>query len=147
MTTAPATASAAPAVPVGMAPQHATEVTLDDVLEALGRLTTDGMTTHDECDELATKARRLLAVLEAMAADLATTHNVTGRRTQAALYDLTEAVAHLAVEADRMAKAALEAAEVAEAEETAMLRDHRLLADATAAAGLATPSARAHNEE
>ena len=147
MTTAPATASAAPAVPVGMAPQHATEVTLDDVLEALGRLTTDGMTTHDECDELATKARRLLAVLEATAADLATTHNVTGRRTQAALYDLTEAVAHLAVEADRMAKAALEAAEVAEAEETAMLRDHRLLADATAAAGLATPSARAHNEE
>lgn len=144
MTTAPATTAATPG---GMSPQHATEVTLEDVLLALEGLLQDGMDTHDECHELTTKARRLLAALEAMAADLATAHNVTGPRTTAALHDLTEAVAHLAAEADRMAKVALEAAEVAEAEEMAMHRDHRMLADATADAGLTTPSTRTHNED
>ncbi|MGK5497551.1 hypothetical protein [Streptomyces sp. URMC 125] len=139
-------AAATLTAPGGMAARHATEVTVDDVLGALAALTTQGMETHDDSAELAQAARRLLAELEAMAADLAEHHNVTGARTTAALQQLVETVTHLMVEAEQMARAALDAAELAEAEEAAMGRDYRPMADETADAGLATPSARLHND-
>ncbi|MGA4966988.1 hypothetical protein [Streptomyces pseudogriseolus] len=149
----PARTAAAPApvtasVPAlgGMAAQHATDITLDDALKALTLLTTAGMETYDDCAQLARQARRLLNELETMAADLATTHNVSGKRTTRALSVLMESVGELILYAERMARAALAAAETAEAEETAMAREYRPTQDATVDAGLAAPSARIHNE-
>ncbi|CAM5697471.1 hypothetical protein STENM223S_09222 [Streptomyces tendae] len=123
-----------------------TDITLDDALKALTLLTTAGMVTYDDCAQLARQARRLLNELETMAADLATTHNVSGKRTTRALSVLMESVGELILYAERMARAALAAAETAEAEETAMARDYRPTQDATVDAGLAAPSARIHNE-
>ncbi len=141
------TASApAPVAAGGVPAQHATDITLDDALKALTRLTTAGMETHDDAAELARKARQLMGELEEMAHDLAATHNVRGPRTMRAMSVLMETVALLIVEAEQMARAALDAAELAEAEEVAMARDYRPTQEATADAGLATPSARIHNE-
>ncbi|MFI8301339.1 hypothetical protein ACIGCZ_36115 [Streptomyces nigra] len=131
---------------VGMAGEHLTEITLDDVLKVLTRLTTDGMETHDDAVNLAGRARRLLAELEQMTDDLARTHNVSGPRTKRAIAGLMESVADMAATVERLAQTALAAAEGAEAEETAMARDYRPTQDATADAGLHTPSARIHNE-
>ncbi|USQ89916.1 hypothetical protein NFX46_40255 (plasmid) [Streptomyces phaeoluteigriseus] len=136
----------APVTAGGVSAQHATDITLDDALKALTRLTTAGMETHDDSAELARNARQLMGELEEMANDLAATHNVSGARTTRAMSVLMETVALLVVEAEQMARAALDAAELAEAEEVAMARDYRPTQDATADAGLATPSARIHNE-
>ncbi|MDU0300561.1 hypothetical protein [Streptomyces sp. PAL114] len=144
--TVPAPVTASVPAPGGMAAQHATDITLDDALKALTLLTTAGMETYDDCAQLARQARRLLSELETMAADLATTHNVSGKRTTRALSVLMESVGELVVHAERMARAALAAAETAEAEETAMGRDYRPTQDATVDAGLPAPSARIHNE-
>ncbi|MER5293550.1 hypothetical protein ABT382_15930 [Streptomyces pharetrae] len=144
--TAPTPVTASVPAPGGMAAQHATDITLDDALKALTALTTAGMETYDDCAELACQARRLLGELELMAADLASTHNVRGRRTTRALSVLMETVGELALHAERMARAALHAAETAEAEEVAMARDYRPTQAATIDAGLPAPSARIHNE-
>jgi hypothetical protein len=144
--TAPAPVTASVPAPGGMAAQHATDITLDDALKALTLLTTAGMETYDDCAELARQARRLLGELELMAADLASTHNVRGTRTTRALAALMETVGELALHAERMARAALDAAETAEAEETAMARDYRPTQTAVIDAGLPAPSARIHNE-
>ncbi|MGA5253326.1 hypothetical protein ACPCKZ_31770 [Streptomyces pseudogriseolus] len=131
---------------VGIAGEHLTEITLDDVLNVLSQLTTDGMETYDDAVNLAGLARKLLAELDQMTDDLARTHNVSGPRTKRAIASLMESVADLTVTVERLAQAALAAAEGAEAEETAMARDYRPTQDATADAGLHTPSARIHNE-
>jgi hypothetical protein len=144
--TAPTPVTASVPAPGGMAAQHATDITLDDALKALTLLTTAGMETYDDCAELARQARRLLGELELMAADLASTHNVRGKRTTRALSVLMETVGELALHAERMARAALDAAETAEAEEVAMARDYRPTQTATIDAGLPAPSARIHNE-
>ncbi|MEU0054672.1 hypothetical protein [Streptomyces sp. NPDC006309] len=143
-TPAPVTASVP--TPGGISAHHATDITLDDALKALTHLTTAGMETHDDSAELARNARQLMAELESMAHDLAVTHNVNGPRTMRAVSVLMESVALLVVQAERMARAALDAAEMAEAEEVSMARDYRPTQAATADAGLATPSARIHNE-
>lgn len=142
----PAPVAASVPAPGGMPARHATDITLDDALKALTLLTTAGMETHDECAALAKQARRLLGELEAMAHDLTVTHNVSGPRTLRAVSVLMESVAQLVVQSERMARSALDAAELAEAEEMAMARDYRPTQEATADAGLATPSARIHNE-
>ncbi|WP_435596625.1 hypothetical protein [Streptomyces albogriseolus] len=131
---------------VGIAGEHLTEITLDDVLNVLSQLTTDGMETYDDAVNLAGRARRLLAELDQMTDDLARTHNVSGPRTKRAIASLMESVADMTATVERLAQAALAAAEGAEAEETAMARDYRPTQDATADAGLHTPSARIHNE-
>ncbi|MFD5572754.1 hypothetical protein [Streptomyces cadmiisoli] len=143
---APAPVAATVPAPGGLAPQHATDINLDKALKALTALTTAGMETHDECAQLAKQARKLLGELESMAQDLAVTHNVRGPRTLRAVAVLMESVAQLVAGAERMARASLDAAELAEAEEAEMARDYRPVQDATADAGLATPSARIHNE-
>ncbi|MFK4123546.1 hypothetical protein [Streptomyces longwoodensis] len=135
-----------PATVGGVLAQHATDITLDDVLKALTLLTTEGMETHDDCANLARNGEQLLRELESMAADLAANHNVVGPRTLSALFVLMESVAQMVAQAKRMARAALSAAELSEAEETAMARDYRPTQDATADAGLVAPSARIHNE-
>jgi uncharacterized protein YoxC len=130
-----------------MSAQHHTDITLDDVCRALEHLTSQGMDTYDSCEALAKQARRLLGQLELMSQDLSTAHNTGGSRPFIqAVADLQNAVSDLARRATRMAQAALDAAELAEAEETAMNRDYRPVADATSDAGLHTPSARLHNE-
>lgn len=148
-TTSPAAASvAAVSRPRswGVAAQHATDITLDDALRVLTLLTTAGMETHDDCADLHRLARRLLDELEAMVTDLPTTHNVRGMRTLAALAGLIETVHELIRYAQRTARAALAAAELAEAEETALARDYRPVQTAALDAGLLAPSARIHNE-
>ncbi|MFI1004930.1 hypothetical protein ACH4RD_34195 [Streptomyces galbus] len=142
----PAAVTASVPAPGGMAAHHATDITLDDVLKALTLLTTEGMETHDDCANLARNGELLLRELESMAADLAADHNVTGPRTLSALSTLMESVAQMVAQAKRMARAALSAAELSEAEETAMARDYRPTQDATVDAGLVAPSARIHNE-
>ncbi|MGW5658243.1 hypothetical protein [Streptomyces humi] len=137
---------AAVAMPGRMAAQHATEITLGGALDALSKLVSRGLTTYDACVELGRQARRLLAELELMAADLAVNHNVTGTRTRTAHAELMEAVTEMVGYIDRMAKASLAAAETAEAEETAMARHYRPTQEAAQDAGLHTPSARVHNE-
>ncbi|MEU3038116.1 hypothetical protein [Streptomyces griseoaurantiacus] len=130
-----------------MSAQHHTDITLDDVCRALEQLTSQGMDTHDGCEALAKQARRLLGQLELMSQDLSTAHNAGGSRPFIqAVADLQNAVSDLARRAAGMAQAALDAAELAEAEETAMNRDYRPVADATSDAGLHTPSSRLHNE-
>lgn len=142
----PAPVTASVPAPGGMSAHHATDITLDDVLKALTLLTTEGMETHDDCAELARKGEQLLSELESMAADLAADHNVTGPRTLGGMSALMESVGQMVVQAKRMALAALTAAELSEAEETAMARDYRPTQEATADAGLVAPSARIHNE-
>ncbi|WP_331730787.1 hypothetical protein OG933_45160 (plasmid) [Streptomyces sp. NBC_00016] len=142
----PAAASRPAAAPGRMPAQHATDITLDVALRALTLLTSSGMRTYDDCDGLAKHSRQLLGELETMAQDLRATHNVSGRRTHAGLAQLMEQVGELVRQADRMAKACLEAAELAEAEESQMARHYRPTQDATIDAGLLTPSARIHNE-
>ncbi|MFE1927558.1 hypothetical protein ACFW91_34010 [Streptomyces asoensis] len=142
----PAAASRPATAPGRLPAQHATEITLDVALRALTLLTSSGMRTYDDCDGLAKHSRQLLGELETMAQDLRITHNVSGRRTHAGLAQLIEQVGELIRQADRMAKACLEASELAEAEETQMARHYRPTQDATLDAGLMTPSARIHNE-
>jgi hypothetical protein len=142
----PAPVTASVPAPGGMSAHHATDITLNDVLKALTLLTTEGMETHDDCAELARKGKQLLSKLESMAEDLAVHHNVTGARTLSAVSALMESVGQMVVQAKRMARAALAAAELSEAEETAMARDYRPTQAATADAGLVAPSARIHNE-
>ncbi|RSS33165.1 hypothetical protein [Streptomyces sp. WAC05858] len=132
--------------PGGMAAQHATEITAGDVCKALEMLTTAGMETHDDCDALAKQARKLLSALEAVAHDLSGNHNVGSKKLMEDAAELQNQVANLVRQVVRMAKACLEAAELSEAEETAMKRDHQPVTDATADAGLRTPSSRLHNE-
>ncbi|MFJ6509284.1 hypothetical protein [Streptomyces sp. NPDC091879] len=129
-----------------MAGRHATEISLDGAVKALTGLTTAGMETYDDCKQLMHQARRLFTELEVMANDLANHHNITGARTVRAMGVLMESVGMLAVNAERMAKSALNAAELAEAEEVAMERDYRPTQTAAIDAGLAAPSARIHNE-
>ncbi|MGY4983925.1 hypothetical protein ACWCYL_43580 [Streptomyces sp. 900105755] len=144
--TAGAPLAVAMPVPGGMAAQHATEITLSGALGALSKLVSAGMDTYDACVELGRQARRLLAELETMAADLAVNHNVTGRRTLTAHAELMEAVTEMVGVLDRMARGALRAAETAEGEETLMARHYMPTVQATQDAGLYTPSARLHND-
>ncbi|MFJ9931373.1 hypothetical protein ACIRU5_35815 [Streptomyces misionensis] len=142
----PAPVTATVPAPGGMPAQHATEINLDMALAALRRLTTAGLTTYDECAELARRSRQLLKELETMAQDLAHNHNVQGPRTLRAVRVLMESVGELVRVAQSMAKACLAAGELSEAEEEAMARDYRPVQDATVDAGLTAPSARIHNE-
>ncbi|MFE2823487.1 hypothetical protein [Streptomyces sp. NPDC059271] len=148
----PSASSPSPVVQVtpppanAMAGRHATEINLDGAVKALTLLTSAGMETYDDCRQLMHQARRLFTELEVMANDLANHHNVTGVRTVRAMGVLMESVGMLAINAERMAKSALNAAELAEAEESAMERDYRPTQTAAIDAGLAAPSARIHNE-
>ncbi|MER8226048.1 hypothetical protein ABTZ58_37075 [Streptomyces sp. NPDC094143] len=140
----PASPARRGSVPV-TAGQHATDITLDDALKALTKLVTIGMETSDDVAQLATQSNRLVGAVEEIVQDLASAHNVQGRTT-GALEAVMEGVAEVVRVAQRLAKRTHEAAEAAEAEEIEMKRDYRPVQAATADAGLATPSARIHNE-
>lgn len=129
-----------------MSAEHTTEVTLDDTLEVLEKLTQESFGAHDESVQLAAKAKELRAALEDLAADLQSRHNVIGRLTGRAMALLAESMDVLARKAEQMAVSSLAAAELSEASEQAMFDAYKPVQQATADAGLAVPSARVHNE-
>ncbi|MGW4651324.1 hypothetical protein [Kitasatospora sp. NPDC004289] len=130
----------------GMSSEHATEVTLDDTLEVLEKLTEESFSAHEVCVRLAEEARRIREALEELAVDLRTRHNLIGRITAAAMERLAEAMDLVARKADEMKVSSLNAAELSEVAEQAMFDAYRPITQATADAGLAVPSARIHNE-
>ncbi|WP_461033923.1 hypothetical protein [Streptomyces mayteni] len=130
----------------GMHAEHATEVTIDDVLEFLEEVTKESFEAHDECVVLARKARDLRYELDDLAAILAAKHNIIGDLTSMAMAKLAESMEVVARKADEMQVESLIAAETAETASTAMADEHKPIQQATADAGLRTPSARIHNE-
>lgn len=126
---------------------HDTEVSLDAALAALELLTADGFEAHETCRQLAQQATEIRYALDELAVDLRERHNVVGHLTAAAMARLAESMELLAVRAAAMSTASLSAAELAEAADQAMNDAYRPVQQATADAGLSTPSARAHNED
>ncbi|GGO98379.1 hypothetical protein [Wenjunlia tyrosinilytica] len=130
----------------GMNPEHATEVTLDDVTEFLDEVVSEAFAAHDECLQLARKARELMHELDWVAAQLAAKHNIIGTLTAWAMRKLAESMEVLSRKAEEMSIKSLHAAETCETAKTEMDDAYRPLTQATADAGLRTPSARVHNE-
>ncbi|MFD8027086.1 hypothetical protein ACFV6G_42610 [Streptomyces lavendulae] len=133
----------------GRAPaaEHMTDVTLDDVLEELAEGKADCFDTYDECAVLAGKARKLRDALAELAEELAVSHNVIGRFFSAAMARLSESMERVARKAEAMRGESLTAAESVETAHDAMHDAYRPVQQATADAGLYTPSARIHNED
>ncbi|MEY9961330.1 hypothetical protein [Streptacidiphilus sp. MAP5-52] len=131
---------------VGMAAQHDTEVTIDDVLDVLERLTKESFTAHEKSIVIAEQARKIRGQLEDLAEELRTHHNVIGQKTAAAMTRLAESMDVLAAKADEMRTESLNAAEESESTQYAMADEHRPVQQATADANLVVPSARVHNE-
>ncbi|UQI49777.1 hypothetical protein M1P56_35845 (plasmid) [Streptomyces sp. HU2014] len=130
----------------GMNPEHATEVTLDDVVDFLDGVVSDAFAAHDECLVLAAQAKELMYALDEVAARLAAKHNIIGRISSWAMSKLAESMEVLSRKAEEMSVKSLHAAETCETAKTEMDDAYRPLTQATADAGLRTPSARVHNE-
>ena len=130
-----------------VAPEHMTEVTLDDVLTSLTESKQRCFATYDECAKLARRARELRDALVTLAEELRTRHNVIGRLTSAAMARLGESMELLARRAEAMRVESLRAAEDVEVAHDEMHDAYRPVQRATADAGLHMPSARIHNEE
>ncbi|MFD9033310.1 hypothetical protein ACFVZW_19475 [Streptomyces sp. NPDC059567] len=133
--------------PAGVAAEHLTEVTLDDVLDHLAASKRRCFATYDECAVLADQARKLRRSLEELADELAERHNLIGRLTSAAMTRLAEAMDLLARKAEQMRTESLQAAEKVEAAHDAMHDAYRPVQAATVDAGLVMPSARIHNDD
>ncbi|MFF4173632.1 hypothetical protein [Streptomyces sp. NPDC001744] len=130
----------------GINPEHATEVTLDDVTEFLDEVVSEAFAAHDECLLLAAKAKELMYALDEVAERLAAKHNIIGTITAWAMRKLSESMEVLSRKAEEMSVKSLHAAETCETAKTEMDDAYRPLTQATADAGLRTPSARVHNE-
>lgn len=130
----------------GMNPEHATEVTLDDVTEFLDEVVSEAFAAHDECLQLSAKAKELMYALDEVAARLAAKHNIIGTITAWAMRKLSESMEVLSRKAEEMSVKSLHAAETCETAKTELDDAYRPLTQATADAGLRTPSARVHNE-
>ncbi|MBX7471260.1 hypothetical protein K1Y80_34950 [Streptomyces sp. MAG02] len=130
----------------GINPEHATEVTLDDVTEFLDEVVSEAFAAHDECLLLSAKATELMYALDDLAARLAAKHNIIGTLTAWAMRKLAESMEVLSRKAEEMSVKSLHAAETCEIAKTEMDDAYRPLTQATADAGLRTPSARVHNE-
>ncbi|WP_059256790.1 MULTISPECIES: hypothetical protein [Streptomyces] len=130
----------------GMNPEHATEVTLDDVVDFLDEVVSEAFAAHDECLQLAAKAKELMYALDDVAARLASKHNIIGTLTAWAMRKLAESMEVLSRKAEEMSVKSLHAAETCETAKTELDDAYRPLTQATADAGLRTPSARVHNE-
>ncbi|MFI2764853.1 hypothetical protein ACH5A3_39490 [Streptomyces echinatus] len=130
----------------GMNPEHATEVTLDDVVDFLDEVVSEAFAAYDECLQLAAKAKELMYALDEVAARLAAKHNIIGTITAWAMRKLAESMEVLSRKAEEMSVKSLHAAETCETAKTELDDAYRPLTQATADAGLRTPSARVHNE-
>ena len=129
-----------------MNPEHATEVTLDDVTEFLDEVVSEAFEAHDECLLLSARAKELMYALDEVAARLAAKHNILGTLTAWAMSKLAESMEVLSRKAEEMSVKSLYAAETCEIAKTELDDAYRPLTQATADAGLRTPSARVHNE-
>ncbi|MEU6054213.1 hypothetical protein ABZ829_27805 [Streptomyces xanthochromogenes] len=126
--------------------QHATEITLDDALDEYGDFKDDAFTTHEQSAKLAGRARQLAATLEAFAAELATRNNLIGALFTGTMANLSEDMELVARMSDEMEDSSLEAAEGAEQADNDLNDAYRPISQATADAGLTTPSAPVHNQ-
>jgi hypothetical protein len=131
---------------LGMHAQHDTEVTLDDVLDELERLTNESFTAHEKSIVIAERARKVRNQLEELALELSVHHNIIGQLTALAMARLAESMDLLAAKADEMRIESLNAAEESEGAHFAMADEYRPVQTATADANLIVPSARIHNE-
>ncbi|MEU5053554.1 hypothetical protein [Streptomyces sp. NPDC021096] len=130
----------------GMSAEHATEVTLDDVIDFLDTVVSQAFATHDECVVLAGEAKEIRYALDELAAVLAAKHNIIGTVTGRAMHKLAESMELLSRKAEEMQTESLNGAETCEVAKTEMDDAYRPYTQATADAGLRTPSARIHNE-
>jgi hypothetical protein len=126
--------------------RHATEITLDDALDEYGDFKDDGFKTHEQSAKLAARARQLAQTLEAFADELATEHNLIGRLFTGAMANLSEDMELVARMSDEMQMSSLQAAEDAEQADNDLNDAYRPITQATADAGLTTPSAPIHNQ-
>ncbi|MFI1568491.1 hypothetical protein ACH4ZX_36650 [Streptomyces sp. NPDC020490] len=127
--------------------EHLTEVTLDDVLDALADSKDECLTTYDECAVLADKAVKIRNSLRELAVELAERNNVIGRLTSAAMNRLAESMDLLKKKAEDMRKESLAASEAVETAHDEMHDAYRPVQHAALDAGLTMPSARIHNED
>lgn len=143
-----ATPLPAQATPGGrrMDDQHATEITLDDACDGIDELTSDAFAAHDESSRLAKKARDLRDTWLQFADDLAANHNLIGPLFSAAATRFAESMDLIARKADEMETSSLQAAEKCETASNEMNDAYRPITQATADAGLTTPSAPIHNQ-
>ncbi|MFJ8929266.1 hypothetical protein ACIRLA_22075 [Streptomyces sp. NPDC102364] len=137
---------AAPSRGRAMDPQHATEITLDDSVDAGVKLKNDGLKTHQQANVLARRARKLRDVLRNFAEHLAHQNNLIGPLFSGAMESLGESMDVLARMADEMERESFLAGERAEGAANRLEDAYRPISQATADAGLSTPSAPAHNE-
>jgi hypothetical protein len=126
--------------------QHATEITLDDALDEYGDFKDDGFKTHAQSAKVSGQARKLRDTLAAFSEELAVSHNLIGLMFTGAMANLSESMDLVARMADEMEISSLEAAELAEAADNDLNDAYRPYTQATADAGLTTPSAPIHNK-
>ncbi|CAL9667288.1 hypothetical protein SUDANB145_07225 (plasmid) [Streptomyces sp. enrichment culture] len=126
--------------------QHETEISLDDALDNYEGFVTDGFKTHDQSAKLARRARTLRDTLLQFSEQLAVDNNLIGPLFSAAMANLSESMDLLARMSDEMQVSSLEAAETAETAGNDLNDAYRPITQATADAGLTTPSAPVHNE-
>ena len=88
----------------------------------------------------------LMYALDEVAARLAAKHNIIGTITAWAMRKLAESMEVLSRKAEEMSIKSLQAAETCETAKTELDDAYRPLTQATADAGLRTPSARVHHE-
>jgi hypothetical protein len=126
--------------------QHATEINLDDALDEYGDFKDDGFKTHDQAAKLADRGRKLRDILALFAEDLAVNHNLIGPLFSGAMARMAESMDLVARMSDEMQVSSLEAAEQSETADNDLNDTYRPITQATADAGLTTPSAPIHNQ-
>ena len=129
-----------------LAPEHQTEVTIDDVLAKLMEITEAGFSRHESALRLAERCRVLLGRLDAFAHELTRKNNVAGPRTHAALARLAEKVKLMLAKIEELGALSLTAAEMSEGLEHDMFTEYKPIQQETADRGLTTPSAAIHNQ-
>jgi len=126
--------------------QHETEITLDDACDAGDRLAKRGFKTHDQAERLARQAAQLRDAWIVLASHCAEHHNLIGDAFTAASVKFGESMDLVRRTAQEMSVFSLLAAESAETAADEINNAYRPISQATADAGLSTPSAPVHNE-
>lgn len=126
--------------------RHATEITLDDALDEYGAFKDDAFKTHAACSKLSGRARKLRDTLEVFSEVLAAENNLIGVLFSGAMANLSESMDLVARMGDEMEISSLEAAEMSESADNDLNDAYRPITQATADAGLTTPSAPVHNQ-
>lgn len=137
--------SAGRAAPVGDA-SHGADVTYGEAVTQLSALARAGWAAAEMFETAARQASALRGALDDLADDLRRTHNVIGRRTSVAVGALGEYMERLESAAVLAAASSRASAEQVEALLADMAAAYEGMQTRTVDAGLATPSAAAHNQ-